>query len=72
MKGFHHLVTGPASTWFWSFRMKYPTSDLHTVKHQLIRMFRNFENDFEIQRRIMERRQSPNESADAFVNSEIR
>lgn len=72
MKGFHHLVTGSASTWFWSFRMKHPNCDWHIFKYHMIKKFRNFESDFEIQRKIMERRQTPNESADAFISDIIK
>lgn len=72
MKGFHHLVTGTASTWFWTFRMQNPTADWHTLKYHLIRKFRNFESDFEIQRRIMERRQAPNETTDCFITEIIK
>lgn len=68
MKGFHHLVTGNASAWFWSFRMKYPVCEWNVFKTHIIQKFRNFESDFEIQRKIMERRQLPNESADTFIS----
>lgn len=72
LKGFHHLVTGNASSWFWAFRMKNPTYEWHTLKYHLIKKFRNFESDFEIQRRIMERRQAPNESADSFITEIVK
>ncbi|KAI8116446.1 hypothetical protein CVS40_11482 [Lucilia cuprina] len=61
MKGFHHLMTGTASTWFWSFRMKHPSCDWHTFKYHFIKKFRNFES-----------RQAPNESADSFISEIVR
>ena len=72
LKGFHHLVTGNASSWFCAFCMKNPTCEWQTLKYHLIKKFRNFESDFEIQRRIMERRQAPNETADSYITEIVK
>lgn len=67
MKGFHHLVTGDAYEWFWSFRQQNPYCEWNQLKYHLIRKFRRFQSDFEIQRKIMERRQQPSESSDNYL-----
>lgn len=72
MKGFHHLMTGRANDWFWEFRQQNPTCNWDHLKYHLIKKFRNFESDFEIQRRMVERRQMPSETADAYITEIIR
>ncbi|KAI8119581.1 hypothetical protein CVS40_8859 [Lucilia cuprina] len=71
MKGFHHLLTGSAYEWFWTFRRKNPFCEWTHLKHHLIRKFRRFESDSEIQRCIMKRRQHPSESSEAFIGEII-
>lgn len=71
-RGFHHLLKDRANRWFWEFRQQNPTCIWETLKYHLIKKFRNYESDFEIQRRIVERRQLPSESADAFISEIMR
>lgn len=72
IKGFHHLLEGSAENWIWNFRHENPRCDWGHLKYQLIKKFRNFESDFEIQTRIVQRRQQPSESADAYISDIIR
>lgn len=72
MRGFHHLLAGAANDWIWDFRHKNPYSEWSQLKYQLIKKFRSFESDFEIQRRIVERRQGQSESADAYITEIIK
>lgn len=44
-----------------------PYEESQTLKYHLIKKFKNFESGFEIGKRIMERRQAPNETADSFI-----
>lgn len=67
MKGFHHLVTGNAQQWFWDFRRQNPSCDWNHLRYHLLRKFRRYESDYEIQRKIMERRQQTSESADIYI-----
>ncbi|XP_075151748.1 uncharacterized protein LOC142225820 [Haematobia irritans] len=68
LKGFHRLLSGSAYEWFWNFRRQNPNCTWDDLKCNLKRKFQRFESDFEIQRRIMERRQHYGESADTFLN----
>ena len=72
MKGFHHLMTGRANEWFWTFRRQNPICQWDVFKYNLVRKFRNFESDFEIQRRILERRQMPTETADTYITEIVK
>lgn len=72
VKGFHHLLAGRAYDWIWQFRQQNPLCEWEFLKYNLIKKFRNFESDFEIQRKIIERRQLPNETADIFISEIIK
>lgn len=70
---FHVLLRGPALNWFWNQRRlkkasKWEWSDL---REALISQYRRFENDFDIQRKIMDRRQLSHESFNDFYYSII-
>lgn len=67
MRGFHHLLAGNANNWIWGFRHQNPYCTWDHLKYHLIKKFRNFESDFEIQRRIVERRQGPSETSDMYI-----
>lgn len=71
MKGFHHLLSGEAYEWFWTFRRENPYCEWPQLKYHIIRKFRRFENDSEIQRCIMERRQNSTESSENFIGEII-
>lgn len=72
VKGFHHFLTGRAYDWIWEFRQQNPYCQWDHLKYHLIKKFRNFESDFEIQRRMMERRQLPSETADSFITEVVK
>lgn len=72
MKGFHHLVSGNAQQWFWDFRRQNPSCEWGHLKYHLIRKFRRYESDYEIQRKIMERRQQPSETADTYIGEIVK
>lgn len=72
VKGFHHLLTGRASEWLWLFRQQNPVCEWDHLKYHFIKKFRNFESDFEIQRKIIERRQLPSETADIYISEIVR
>lgn len=72
IKGFHHLLTGRAFDWTWQFRQQNPLCEWTYLKFCFIKKFRTFQSDFEIQRRIIERRQLQSESADVYISAIIR
>lgn len=72
LKGFHHLLAGRAYEWFWQFRQQNPFCDWHHLKYNFTKKFKNFESDFEIQRKIIDRRQLPSESADIFISEIVK
>ena len=68
-KNFSQLLTGKANEWFWSFRRQYPNCDFQEVKSAMIRKFKTSESDGDIYTKIVERKQKPNESIEAFIDS---
>lgn len=72
VKGFHHLLTGRAYDWIWEFRQQNPYCQWDHLKYHFKKKFRSFESDFEIQRRIMERRQLQSESADSYISDIVK
>lgn len=71
MKGFHHLLSGEAYEWLWSYRRQYPDCEWDQLRASMVKKFRRHESDYEIQRKIMERRQGYNENCESFINDII-
>lgn len=71
-RGFHHLLTGQALDWYWLHRKVGQISSWPDLKDCFLRQFRRFESEFQIQKKIMDRRQLPQESFESFYNDVIR
>lgn len=71
LKNFHQLLSGEAYEWLWSFRRQNPRCRWEQLKFSLEKKFKRHESDYEIQRKIMDRRQGYNESCEAFINDII-
>lgn len=66
------MLAGRAHDWIWQFRQKNPHCEWAVLKYHFIKKFRNYESDFEIQRKIIERRQLPSESADIYISEIVK
>lgn len=71
-KGFHHLLSGEAYDWLWSYRQRYPGCQWDQLRQAMIKKFRRHESDYEIQCKIMERRQGYNENCETYINDVIK
>ncbi|XP_073816257.1 uncharacterized protein [Musca autumnalis] len=70
LRNFHHFLSGPALEWLWNYRRMHSyISDWASVKDALVKNFHRFESDFDIQRKILDRRQMNNEPFDEFCNA---
>lgn len=69
LRSFHHLLCGTALDWFWNHRRLYNVSKWDDLKQELISQFHRYESDFDIQRKILDRRQTANETFDDFCNA---
>lgn len=72
LKSFHHLLSGPALDWFWDHRRFNNVSRWRDLKAALISQFHRFDSDFDIHRKILDRRQQNQETFDDFYNAVIR
>lgn len=72
LKSFHHLLSGPAREWFWDFRRFSNITRWIDLKAALITQFHRFDSDFDIQKKILDRRQNSQESFEDFYNAVIR
>lgn len=70
LKNMHHFLRKAAHDWLWDYRRMNPNvNDWFSFKRALVKYFHKYESDFEIQRKILDRRQQHNESFDEFCNS---
>lgn len=66
---FHHLLTGEALDWYWLERQHEQINRWGDLRNMILRRYRRFESDFEVQRKIMDRRQLPQESFEDYCNA---
>ena len=75
---FTFFVTAPVKTWYWINVKINPSVNWPTLRLALIEQYRSLDTDFELSRRITERRQGAFESFDSFyedlivLNSKLR
>lgn len=69
---FPQLLEGPAEDWFWMQRRLGRLNSLQDIKHAFLSQFRKFESDFDVQRRMMDRRQGSQEPFEQFYNAMLR
>ncbi|KAI8119460.1 hypothetical protein CVS40_9298 [Lucilia cuprina] len=70
LRNMHHFLKKTAHDWLWDFRRMNPNVNDWTIfKKALVSYFHRFESDFDIQRKILERRQLENETFDEFCNA---
>ena len=68
-KNFHQLLKGDATEWFWTYRRQYKNVNWDHLKKTMLQKYRRFTSDYEIQCKILERRQRNNESMDEFMSA---
>lgn len=70
LRNMHHFLRKAAHDWLWDYRRMNPNvNDWFSFKTALVKYFHKFESDFDIQRKILDRRQQHNESFDEFCNA---
>ncbi|XP_075147243.1 uncharacterized protein LOC142221410 [Haematobia irritans] len=72
VKDFPQLLDGIALDWYWQQRRIAPFQSWPDLKNAFLNQFRRFENEFQIQKRIMDRRQQPQESFEDFFNAVVK
>ncbi|KAI8118687.1 hypothetical protein CVS40_9620 [Lucilia cuprina] len=66
LRDFHLLVTGPAKDWYWLMIRTHGVMKWPTLRCELLNQYRNNSSNFEIMRDLVERKQQPQETIDAF------
>lgn len=72
MKDFQQLLEGDAHDWYWQHRRLSSFRSWPELRDAFLNQFRRFENEFQIQKKIMDRRQQPHESVEDFFNAVIK
>ncbi|XP_059220925.1 uncharacterized protein LOC131995808 [Stomoxys calcitrans] len=72
VKNFPQLLDGTALDWYWQQRRIAPFQSWDDLKNAFLCQFRRFESEFQIQKRIMDRRQQPQESFEDFFNAVVK
>lgn len=69
---FPQLLEGPAEDWYWMQRRLGHIRSFQELKEAFLSQFRKFESDFDVQRRMMDRRQGHQEAFEDFCNAMLR
>ncbi|XP_059217004.1 uncharacterized protein LOC131994293 [Stomoxys calcitrans] len=72
LRDFPQLLEGSALDWYWQQRRIAPFNHWGHLREAFLAQFRRFQNEFQIQKRIMDRRQLPNEPFEEFFNEIIK
>ncbi|XP_065358730.1 uncharacterized protein LOC135952646 [Calliphora vicina] len=72
LRSFHILLEGPALDWYWDYRKIVHINTWEELEKALLAQYRRFEQEHEIQMRILNRRQLPQETFDEFYNAVIK
>ncbi|XP_073838452.1 uncharacterized protein [Musca autumnalis] len=72
VKDFPQLLDGQALDWYWQQRRIAPFQSWSDLRSAFLSQFRRFESEFQIQKRIMDRRQQPQESFEDFFNAVLK
>lgn len=68
---FHQLLDKPALDWYWNQRKFSHFRSWSDLERALLGQFQRYENEFQIQMKILNRRQLPQESFEEFYNAVI-
>lgn len=69
---FPQFLEGPAEDWYWMQRRLGRIHSFQELKETFLSQFRKFESDFDVQRKMMDRRQGPHETFEEFCNAVLR
>lgn len=69
---FPQLLEGPAEEWYWMQRRLGRVQSFPELKEAFLSQFRKYESDFDVQRKMMDKRQGPLESFEEFCNGMVR
>lgn len=66
---FHQLLDRPALDWYWNHRKFVHISSWRDLEKALVTQYQQYENEFQIQMKILNRRQLPHEHFEDFYNA---
>ncbi|XP_065364507.1 uncharacterized protein LOC135957649 [Calliphora vicina] len=72
LRTFHLLLEGPALDWYWDYRKMVHINTWEELEKALLAQYRRFEQEHEVQMKILNRRQLPQEAFDDFYNAVIK
>lgn len=64
----NNVLSEPVESWYWSFRRNYPLADYESFKLQLSERYPSRENDIDLWRKLVNRKQRASESFDDFAD----
>uniref|UniRef100_T1PLK3 Retrotransposon gag protein n=1 Tax=Musca domestica TaxID=7370 RepID=T1PLK3_MUSDO len=69
---FHQLLEKPALDWYWNHRKLVQFRTWKELESALLAQYQRFENEFQLQMQILNRRQLPQENFEEFYNDVLR
>lgn len=69
LRDFQLLMTGQAKEWYWLFIKTHTNYNWETLRAALLQRYQSARSDLEIMRDLVERRQQPGETIDAFFHA---
>ncbi|XP_061396726.1 uncharacterized protein LOC133332344 [Musca vetustissima] len=69
---FHQLLEKPALDWYWNHRKLVQFRTWKELESALLAQYQRFENEFQLQMQILNRRQLPHENFEDFYNDVLR
>lgn len=69
LDGFHHLLEGRASQWYWGQIRQYPNMNWENLKVYITHEFQRFQSNLDVMRQIMDRKQGRDESATQYIDA---
>lgn len=72
LRSFHVLLEGPALDWYWDYRKIVHINTWEELEKALLAQYRRYEQEYQVQMKILNRRQLPQEHFDDFYNAVIR
>lgn len=72
VKDFQQLLEGEAHDWYWTHRRLAPFRSWPELRDAFLTQFRRFESEFQIQKKILDRRQQPQESFEDFFKAVVK
>lgn len=62
------VLSDPVESWYWNFRKNHPRADYNSFKLALSERYPSRDNDIDLWRKLINRRQRPGEAFDDFVD----